>query len=29
LRAERYLIARRAGRYNRPPKINDEYLITL
>jgi hypothetical protein len=28
LRAERYLIAKRAGRYNRPTKLNDEYLIT-
>ena len=27
LRIERYLIARKAGRYNRPLKANDEYQI--
>jgi hypothetical protein len=27
LRAERYLIARKAGRYHRPLKVNDEYVI--
>ena len=25
LRVERYLIAKKAGRFNRLPKINDEY----
>jgi hypothetical protein len=28
LREERYLIARKAGRFNRPAKLNDEYQIS-
>jgi hypothetical protein len=28
LRVERHLIAHRVGRYNRPPKVNDEYQIS-